>query len=136
MSGKLLEKYTSRAAPAGEADTVSDTDDTENFWGAFGWLRGARDRAIMLELRKRSGNILAIGYGYIDRIAFNPSDGITLHCGNQTITIKGRNLNAEARPQIRLFLGLTRNRIPWVAEADQAALLQAGQDVVVEAIEW
>lgn len=136
MSSELLKKYTNRAAPPGEAETGGDADGTEDL-GAFGWLRGRHDRAIMLELRKRTGNILAVGYGYIDRMTFDPSEGITLHAGTQVILIKGRNLNAEARPQVRLFQGLTRNRVPWIAEADQAQKLKVGKDaVIIESIEW
>jgi hypothetical protein len=91
----------------------------------------------MLELRKKDGAIVAIAYGFINRVEFNPSEGITLRCGEQAIRIKGRGLNAEVRPQIRLFQGITRYRVPWIAEADPAAMLQAGKNaVVVEAIEW
>jgi hypothetical protein len=136
MSSDLLKKYTSRPAPIAETDTGNDADGTEDF-AAFGWLRGRHDRAIMLELRKRTGNILAVGYGYIDRMTFDPSEGITLHAGTQVILIKGRNLNAEVRPEIRLFQGLTRNRVPWLVEADQAHKLKSGKDaVIIDSIEW
>jgi hypothetical protein len=137
MSGNLLEKYTGRAAPSGnESDAISEPDGTEDL-GVFGWLRGNRERAVMLELRKKDGNVLAIGYGWIERIEFDPSSGITLHCSGQKIMIKGRNLNAEARAQVRLFQGLTRHRVPWVQEADRSAAMQAGDDaILVEAIQW
>jgi hypothetical protein len=29
---------------------------------AFGWLRGSRERATMLEIRRRDGSIVALGY--------------------------------------------------------------------------
>ena len=61
-------------------------------------MRGVRDRAIMLELRRKNGNVLAIGYGWLERAEFDPSEGITLHLVGQKIRIKGRNLNDEARP--------------------------------------
>ena len=137
MSDKILERYSGRRSSTdAEVAGGSEADGSEDL-GAFGWLRGPRERAVMLELRKKDGNILAIGYGFIDRIEFRPSDGITLHSGSQKITIKGRNLNAESRPQVRLFQGLTRHRVPWILERDVSSKLQAEQSaVIVEAIEW
>jgi hypothetical protein len=80
---------------------------------------------------------MAVGYGFIDRMAFDPSEGITLFCGSRGIRIKGKNLNKDVRPHVSLFAGLTRNRVPWVAESDQAGLLQAAKNaVIIEAIEW
>src|SRR5271170_3536552 len=132
MSGsKILDRYSGRASEqAAEASAGPDDDGTEDL-GTFGWLRGMRDRSVMLELRKKTGDILAIGYGWIERIEFDPSKGITLKCGGQEIRIKGRNLNSEARPQVRLFQGLTRHRVPWVQEAGQSAALVADKQAPV-----
>jgi hypothetical protein len=137
MSGnKLLEKFADRVALSDEPEALSD--DVVDDLGAFGYVRGGlHDRSIMLELRRRCGNILAIGYGYVDRIEFDPSEGITVHCGSRSILIKGKNFDKEVRPQVSLFRGLTRNKIIWVAEADQGVRLKAGEnEVVVDAIEW
>ncbi len=131
----LLEKYTGRKVdetgePAAEPEAVDDL-------GAFGWLRGVRDRALMLELRRRSGDIMAVGYAWLERVDFDPSIGITLHVVGQKICIRGRNLNAESRPNVRLFLGITRHRVPWIQEADPAAQLEAGRGAtLIEKIEW
>jgi len=65
----------------------------------------------MLELCKKSGNLTAIGYSWIGRMEFNPTDGITSHVHGDKIHIKGRNLNAEARPEVRLFQGIARHRV-------------------------
>jgi len=137
MSGKILERYSGRASePLAEALAASDSEGIEDL-GGFGWLRSARDRSMMLELRKKTGDIVAIGYGWIDRIEFDPSKGITLKCGGQEIRIRGRNLNGEARPQVRLFQGLTRHRVPWVQEAAQGATLVADKQApLIESIEW
>ena len=137
MSDRLLERYTGRRSSTdAELEVGSEADGSENL-GAFGWLRGPRERAVMLELRKKDGAIVAIAYGFIHRMEFNPGEGIILRCGQDAIRIKGRGLNAEIRPQIRLFQGITRHRVPWITEADQSALLLAGKDVVVvESIEW
>lgn len=80
-------------------------------------LRGMRERATMLELRKKDGNITAIGYAWIEKIEFDPSEGITIHALGQQVKIKGRNLNAEVRPGVSLFQGLTRHRVPWIQES-------------------
>jgi hypothetical protein len=133
MKDNLLEKYTARGTALEDADLVSDAEDL----GAFGFLRGMQARSVMVELRKRSGETLAVGYGYIDRILLDPSEGITLCCGTRNIAIKGRNLNKEIRPQVTLFQGLTRNRVPWLAEANQATMLQAQKNaVIIESIRW
>ena len=52
----------------------------------------------MLELRKKTGNILAASYSWIEKVKFDPSKGITLHAQGQKIRIRGRNLNGETRP--------------------------------------
>lgn len=136
MSDNILHKYTARVGGTGDADEISDADGTEDL-GAFGWLRGPRDRCNMLELRKRGGNVLAIPYGFISTILFDASDGIAIRCGDMSILIKGRNLNGEARPQVRLFQGLTRHRVPWVAEIGKTDQLRLPADaVVIQSIEW
>ncbi len=137
MSDRLLDKYTGRRSTADEeSDDGFEVDGGSEDLGAFGWLRGPRERAVMLELRKKDGAIVAVAYGFINRVEFNPSEGITLRSGQEKIIIKGRGLNAEIRPQIRLFQGITRHRVPWIQEADPATLLRAEKNVViVEAIE-
>ena len=78
MSGKILERYAGRTNElTADALSTSEADGAEDL-GAFGWLRSARDRSVMIELRKKNGDILAIGYGWIDRIEFDPSEVITL----------------------------------------------------------
>ena len=137
MSDKLLERYTGRrTSPDSETDGGAEADGSEDM-GAFGWLRGPKERAVMLELRKKNGNIVAVAYGFVDRVEFNPSEGITLRCGQMSIRIRGRGLNSEIRSQIRLFQGITRHKVPWITEADHSSALQAKNNtVVIESIEW
>ncbi len=120
------------AAPArGELD-AGQTDD----FGAFGWLRGVGDRALMLELRLKNGRIVAQGYAWLERIEFDPADGIVLTFAGRTVRIFGRRLNDEVRPLVRLFDGLLRHRVPWIVEAGRSSALGAtAQAVVVERIE-
>lgn len=129
----LLERYIGGRDARANEQPDSDCADCR----AFGWLRGVRDFARMLELRRRDGNIVAVDYARLERAEYNPSEGITLTVGGQTIRIKGRNLNAEVRPSVRLFEGITRHRVSFIREADRSAGLQAGErETVVDAIEW
>jgi hypothetical protein len=78
-----------------------------------------------------------IAYRHIDRIEFTPSECITLPCGDTPIPIRGRGLNIEFCPNVRLFQRITRHRVPWVAEANPSSPLQAEKNVVVvESIQW
>ncbi len=137
----LLQRYTRQVRPEAIepasplADLGLDPDAADDF-ACFGYLRGNRERALMLELRKRTGDVLAVGYGWIEQITFNPSEGITLHLGSQSIRILGTRLNAEVRPNVRLFEGLTRHRVSWVSEGVGTSIaLPAGQPQVQE-IAW
>jgi hypothetical protein len=128
----MLQRFTTRDA----ADDPSDLNGTDDL-GCFGWLRGIRDRAVMLELRKKDGNILAVGYGWLERAEFDPSEGITLHGAGGKVRIKGRNLNVEVRQSIRLFEGITRHRVPWIQEASEPDSVEADpKSTVIDGIEW
>jgi hypothetical protein len=136
MSGNSTnQKYATRFGEGLDSNGAAD-EGTEDL-GAFGFLRGRTDRAEMLELRKKTGNIRAIAYSWIQKVDFDPSAGITIHAGDEKIVIKGRNLNALGREQISLLGGVIRHRVPWISESDQSGTLQAEKtSVVVEAIEW
>ena len=107
MNDSILSKYTTRHTTEPD-DPQLETEDL----GSFGWLRGMRERSVMLELRHKDGNITAIGYAYIDKMEFDPSQGITLHALGKVITFQGHRLNTEVRPNVRLFQGLTKHRVP------------------------
>jgi hypothetical protein len=129
----VLTQFTSRVVPAlpnCEPESETDAGQVDNL-GTFGWLRGARERAIMLELRRKDGNVVALGYAWLERIDFDPSVGVTLKFAGQTVKIVGRNLNAEIRPNVRLLDGLIRHRVPWIQEADEPALLRADRHATV-----
>jgi hypothetical protein len=137
MSDKILQKFAAKAGEKAANLAIADEPDIVDDLGTFGWLRGMHERAVMLELRKTNGNILAVGYGWLERAEYNPSEGITLHVVGRQIRIRGRNLNAEVRPLVRLFQGITRHRVPWVQEISELAAMRAGKgETVVEAIEW
>lgn len=128
MDTDLLDRHLPPRAtlPSRDGEDESPVD-----LGAFGYLRGIRDRAVMLELRCRNGNVVAFPYHWLERADLNPSDGIVLKFGVTTVKITGRNLNANARPNVRLFDGIVRHRVPWIEEADQEKAMTAGGGVVV-----
>lgn len=147
MSDRVLDKYfrlrtdrpaaaTSAAAGVAGSGAAADEGDLTDDLGAFGWLRGVRERAVMLELRRRDGSVTAFALAWLARADFDPSNGITLEFGNKIVKVAGRNLDAEVRPNIRLFSGLVRHRVPWIREADRATALAAPQEVtLIENIE-
>lgn len=103
---------------------------------AFGWIRGVRDRALMLELRRKDGSVIALSYTGLERADLDPSGRIELKISGVLVRLRGRNLNAEVRPGVRLFEGITRHRVPWIQEADRPASLGAGaRQTVIDAIE-
>lgn len=119
MTDSLLDRYLRRPDAGGESpaqEPVSDADGAETV-GCFGWHRGTRDFPRMLELRKRDGSIVAIGYAWIERVDFDPDQGITLHAQGRKVRITGRNLNAEVRPTVRLYQGIVRHKVAWVEES-------------------
>ena len=105
--------------------------------GSFGWLRGIRDRALMLEIRLKDGSIEAFPYSWLERARFDPTEGVTLTFGGCQVHIHGRNLNAEVRPSLRLFEGITRHRVPWLRVADQAESMEMDEKrTVIDGVEW
>ena len=133
----ILRRYTSGLGEgAGRQDAESEAIACDHL-GCFGWLRGTRERALMLELRQKSGKVVAAGYAWLEAAEFDPSEGILLCFVGRPVRIRGRNLNAEVRPSVRLFEGITRHRVPGIREVSQADSLEAPEEACVdEAIEW
>lgn len=137
MNDRLLDRITNRGSSNGVNDSQSDDEHEVDDLGSFGFLRGSKERATMMELRRKDGNILAVAYGYMDKAAFDPSDGITLHHAGKTIQIKGRNLNVEVHPKVRLFEAICRHRVPWIQEAGEPENFEAREGAtVIVSIEW
>jgi hypothetical protein len=125
----ILSRYTSKVA-GGEGGQPPE-DDAADDLGAFGWLRGIRDRAIMLELRRKDGSVSAHGYAWLKKAKFDPSGEITLEFSGETVRITGRNLDSEARPNVRLFSGIVRHRVTWIQEADGTTAMEAAKNALV-----
>ncbi|MBS0265386.1 MAG: hypothetical protein JSS02_25855 [Planctomycetes bacterium] len=128
-SPNAIDRYM-KPKPNGEAQLADDSEETDDL-GAFGWLRGMRERAVMLELRHKDGTVTALAYAWLERVDFDPSEGLTLKFSGTKVKITGRNLNGERRPNVRMLAGILRHRVPWVQEASGSQLLEAGMEAVV-----
>lgn len=137
MSGSMLEKYGLRPSNRSGVNDQPDESDRVGEFSCFGWLRGARERSVMLELIRKDGHTLGIGYAWIHEMEYDPAGRIVLHAGERTITISGRNLNHETRPNVRLFSALTRHRVLWVREMDEHRPLDSDDSItMIDSIEW
>ena len=131
MTDRLLSKLIGDKSSEGDPELEEVRD-----FGCFGWLRGIHDRALMVELRKKTGIIEAVSYALLERATYDPSDGITLYAASRKIKIIGRNLGPTSPSQVGLFNGIVRHRVPWIAETPKGSALLAKEDaVIVDAIQ-
>jgi hypothetical protein len=140
MTDSVLSRFaSSHVKPANQgtpSPTESEIEHATDCW-AFGLLRGIRDRAVMIELRKKDGNVRALGYAWLGQADFDPSNGITLDFGRQKVRIRGRNLNQPSGSGGQLFDGICRHRVAWVREADELSAMKTGEhETLVEQIDW
>src|SRR5258708_2150929 len=89
--------------------------------GAFGYLRGIKDRAIVLELRFRDGNSMWFPYGWMGPWRYDPSEGLLLKFSGDLVylvLIKGSNLDLPLNDgHMNLTSGgLQRHRVVWIRE--------------------
>jgi hypothetical protein len=135
MKGRIIEQYLQTKVNSTEPEAPDESESFDDL-GAFGFLRGTHDRALMLELRRKDGTITAYPYAWLSKTAFNPSEGITLYFGAEAVKVCGRNLNAPIRPNVRLFAAIVRQRVPWIQESNEPSAMAAPKSaVVIERIE-
>lgn len=102
----------------------------EQACAAFGYLRGLREQALMLELRFRDGDREWYPYNLLASCRYNPSVGILLRFTGDVVTLvllRGSNLDALIHQgAVNLTdMGIQRHRILWVRELDEAELRRA-----------
>ena len=68
-----LDKYFVRPKLGDDGEVEDDLSDDLI---SFGWLRGIRDQAIMLQLRHRNGKVQAYPYALLNYAEFGRSEGI------------------------------------------------------------
>jgi hypothetical protein len=135
MNDEVLTRFAERFATAAEPQ-AAESEQEENA-GAFGFLRGARERALMLEFRLKDGRALALSYALLDQASFDPSDGIRLKFSGQEIRLAGRLLNERSGPSAPLFDAIVRHRVTWIKESSRAELLETRPNVlIVESISF
>jgi hypothetical protein len=123
--------------PAGEPPEEGE----EAACRAFGFLRGQRDRALMVEFRLVSGDTEAYPYSLLGPIRYNPSAGLLLRFAGDLITlvlIRGSNLGAAIAGGTANMTdrGLHRHRVLWVREMDKHEATVVGRtEPTVDAIE-
>lgn len=129
MTDRILQRYTRSDR---DADSVDDDSTEVDDLGSFGYLRGVKDRATMLEFRLKDGNSIAFDYSWLRKVEFNPSVGLTLHFGGSDIVrIIGRNLHRPSRTNAELVRGIHAHRVPWIQEASGPDLLQSPPDITI-----
>lgn len=128
----LNDRFIGRKVPAPEEDPDAFED-----CGAFGFLRGVKDRALFLELRLRNGNRMAFPYALLERVSFDPSEGLFCHFMGGVVILRGRNFTRTTTSQISLLDGILRHRVPWIAEKEELhGAVQSPESVIVTKIEF
>jgi len=113
-------------------NAVTETDTEEDSCPAFGYLRGIRDRAQMIEFRLRGGNAETFAYGWLASVRCNPSVGLLLKFSGDVVTlvlIRGSNLDAIVQDRgVNLTdRGLQRHRVVYVREMDEDEIRKTPQ---------
>lgn len=132
-STSLADRIAARrpSAPAPEAD-----EDAADDLGAFGCLRGSRDRALMIDFRLVGGGRVAFPYATLERVAYDPSEGVALRFLGAEVLLRGQNLAAGQGGGPALLEALHRHRAAWVRETEElASLLLAPGAAVVTRVE-
>jgi hypothetical protein len=123
--------------PAGAPQNESD----EAACPAFGFLRGTRDRALMVEFRLATGDTVTLPYSWLGPVRYNPSVGLLLKFTGDVVTlvlIRGSNLDAAVAGGVVNLTdrGLHRHRILWVREMTADETRAAGKaEPTVDAIQ-
>lgn len=132
MADDVLTRLTERFGA--KPTTAEDENPVESDAGAFGFLRGARDRGLMLEFRLKDGRVCAYSYSLLDRLVYDPSDGLRLRFAGQEVHVTGRRLN-ERNSSISLVEAVIRHRATWIKEASRAdGFAATASDILVDSI--
>lgn len=101
---RIVDRYVKRSGTPSEPVPESSDD-----YQAAGPVSGNRPPEIMLELRVKSGDSLALGYAYLLSAEWNRSEGIILEFTTHTIRLAGRNLR-------EVYRAIVAHRLPYVRE--------------------
>src|SRR5262249_39960050 len=121
---------TSFAARLSATQGASESEPIEDL-GAYRVARGAKEWVPMLQIRKKCGNFIAFSYSLLERLDYDRSGTITIKFGAATVTIRGRNLNAQARNHAGLLAALIRQKATYNHEADELTSMSAAEGVTL-----
>ncbi len=98
-----------------------EAESEEASCGAFGYLRGIKDRASTVEFRFRTGNTIWFPYAWLGPCRFDPSEGLLLKFSGDMVylvLIRGSNLALPLNDgHMNLTTGgLQRQRVVWIRE--------------------
>ena len=96
-----------------------DEGDAFDDCGAFGFLRGPKDRSLMIEFRFLDGTSEALSYATLERVSYDPADGLTLRFLGVRVRVSGRNLAVAQSTGVSVLEAIHRHRIPWVREVEE-----------------
>jgi hypothetical protein len=131
--GLLTTRGRAGLTPAGRtaAQPAVPAQSDEDTCGAFGYLRGIRERALSIEFRFADGNSEAFPYSWLGPVKYNPSAGILIKFVGDLVylvLIEGSNLNALINDTVNLYdRGIQRHRIIWVREMTRPELDKDGE---------
>lgn len=111
---QLHDRIAGRRAGPPEDDAAAFDD-----CGAFGFLRGTRDRALMIDFRFQNGTCEGFATATLDRVIYTPSEGLVLRFLGVQVVLHGRNFAAPQPSGVSLLQALHRHRVPWVREVEE-----------------
>lgn len=104
-SGDITTKYAHR--PIVRSRGVETTAAEQ----AYSVLSANQGHELMLDVRLKTGDRVALPYSYLSRIEFDPSAALLLDFTATRLTIRGRNLGP-------LYNGLLMHKVTWIQESD------------------
>lgn len=90
----------------------ADAEAPEAEQRAFSILRGVGKHLLMLELRRKTGDCVGLGYSYFAGMEFDASGVLVLYFTTHKVTVRGRNL----RP---VYEGLLDHSVGFLQEEDE-----------------
>ena len=118
---------------AGHAEALrKETEVEEVSAGAFGYLRGIKDRASTVEFRLKNGNTVWFPYALMGACRYDPSEGIVLKFSGDllyVILIRGSSLDRPINEgHMNLTAGgLQRQRVTWIREMSEEDIKKVGE---------
>jgi len=98
--------------PDEDVDTLEDC-------GSFGFLRGTRDRSLMIDFRYLSGSHDSFSYATLERVSYEPTEGMTLFFLGVQVQLIGRNLATAQASGVSLLEAIQRHRVPWIRQVEE-----------------